>query len=881
MRMLILLLAFILLLGVFCLPAAAAAPARLKAAFTSEHIPVDGSDGGPWASAEASEIAHAKRGDAAAPAQTDTRGSLRALWDGERLYLLVSVRDATPAYSGLANPGRERSGGGYNFFTQKTDPDTYRSEDGVEFSLDFWNDKGGKFEDDDGLFTVTREGLLTYERNGMVVNHSSVHAMETNREYSDRIAAWAVREHEDGSGYNVFLCLELFGTAQVNGTLIGLDVMIGDSPADGLPRTARVYWSHEDDRLPAGSQDDNTDWGEIELDGWNGQDPFPYDDWKLRTRLRWLDSASFVKGVWTPETQEGLDEAAAAAKAALESGDRETVNKASEALEAAVAALRWGDTRYPDPMDLSAETTLPNIYAFFDGRAVAGPQDWAARRSEILDLAQFYEYGYKPPMPDGISIGTIRWTNGGFDWATFVTQPAGWVIPVTVAYGEKTETIEYTLALPEKTDRPAPVLLSFGADSAGLLQGGVAVLEVPASVTTDDRNDPWRSRAGTLRSFFPYRRNGDLHEISNEMLAALGCSIGVDVLEKLASENLPIGTAGAAADLIDPGKLAVSGFSINGKYAFVSAVFDERIDVCIPAAAGATGPAVWRYNMNYPQGGNRYSWGLLSGGELLADSVRHNPGRTIELFRRFLTPGRFYAREGSDYGYGCRLPFDQEELVASLVLTPRQGTERPRAIVLEHTVDDVADQSQGDALSLEIAKSVYEWLGFRGEDYVKFCFRRSGGHGTESWQTAYIAEYLNWYFYDTPMSAAADALLNTDPFAADVIDGQDGWERNYGGLRAVAPWLDSGPDPVPVMESRAEGQGDGSPSQGEETPQSSAPAEQAEETARPEAPQTPEPTDSPNPAPRAKGPGALVAAALGVLVLGGAVLAAVLKKRKK
>ena len=105
-------------------------------------------------------------------------------------------------------------------------------------------------------------------------------------------------------------------------------------------------------------------------------------------------------------------------------------------------------------------------------------------------------------------------------------------------------------------------------------------------------------------------------------------------------------------------------------------------------------------------------------------------------------PGRFYAREGSDYGYGCRLPFDQEELVASLVLAPRQGSERPRAIVLEHTVDDYADQSQGDALSLEIAKSVYTWLGYRAEDYVKFCFRKAGGHGTDGWQTGYIAEYL-------------------------------------------------------------------------------------------------------------------------------------------
>ncbi len=873
MKMLSVLLIVLVLLGLCCLPAAAAAPARLRAGFTTETIPIDGSDGGPWASAETSGIGNAKKGDAPAPVETDARGSLRALWDGEKLYLLVQVWDGTPAFSGLSNPGRERSAGGYNFFTQKNDPNTYACEDGVEFSLDFWNDKCAKFQDDDGLFTVTREGLLTYELNGMVVNHSCLHAMESNREYSNRIASWAVHEREDGSGYNVCLVLELFGTALDNGTRIGLDVMIGDSPADGQPRTARVYWSHIDGALPAGTQDYSADWGEIELGGWNGEDPFPYDDWKLRNRLRWLQSPSFVKGVWTPETQAALDAAQAAAEAALETGDKEAVDRASEELEAAVAGLRWGDTRYPDPMDLPVETTLPNIYEFFDGRAVAGPEDWAERRAEILDLAQFYEYGYKPPMPDSIAIGAIRWTDGGFDWAAFANQPAGWVIPVAVTYGGKTETIEYTLALPEHTDRPAPVLLSFGADSAGFLSRGIAVLDVPASVTTDDRNDPWLNRmtggnrAGTLRSFFPYRRDGDLHEISNEMLAALGCSIGIDALEKLAAEGTALGTAGTASALIDPGRLAVNGFSIYGKYAFVSAVFDERIDICIPAAAGATGPAIWRYDMNYPRGGNLYSWGLVPGGELLADSIRHNPGRTTELFRRFLTPGRFYAREGSDYGYGCRLPFDQEELVASLVLAPRQGSERPRAIVLEHTVDDYADQSQGDALSLEIAKSVYTWLGYRAEDYVKFCFRRSGGHGTDPWQTGCIADYLNWYFFDEPMADAAAETLNTDPFAADIIDGQDGWERNYGGLKAVAPWLEDGPKPVPVADSKAEAA-------------SAAPTKAPEPTRTPAA--TPEPTTSPLPAPKAeKGPGALIAAVLGVLILGGAALGLALKKRKK
>lgn len=796
--MIALILAVILLLGL-SLTAFAAAPAELNANFTAEPIAVDGVMEGAWDTSEIAEIAHAKRGDAAAPTETETAGTLRALWDGERLYLLVDVFDATPAYSGLENPPSGRSAGGYNFFTNQNDPNTYASEDGVEFSLDFWNDKGGKFEDDDGLFTVTREGALTYEVNAMVLNHSSLHAMEGNREYSGRITAWAAREHEDGSGYTVEVCIELAGAALQNGTRIGLDVMIGDSPASGQPRTARVFWSHEDDSFPAQSQDYNRDWGEIVLSGWDGEAPFAYDEWKITNRLRWLDSVSFVKGVWSPETQAALDEARAEAEAVLGCGDRARVDAASEALEAAVAGLRWADTRYPDPMDLPVETTLPNIYEFFDGTPVTGVSDWAARRAEILDLAQFYEYGYKPAGPDKISIGAIRWSDGGFDWTTWVNTPPGWVIPVSVTYGEKTETINYTLALPEGLDHPAPVLLSFGADSANYLAGGIAVLEVPTTVTTDDRNDPWLNaatggnRPGTLRSFFPYHRDGDLNEISNEMLAALGASIGIDALELLVSGNYLLGTAGKAGNFIDPEKLAVSGFSINGKYAFVSAVFDERIDVCIPGAAGATGPAVYRYNMNYPEGCNHYSWGDLSGGELLADTIRHNPGRTTELFRRFLVPGRFYAREGSDYGYGCRLPYDHEELVASLALAPRQGEERPRAIVLEHTIDDNADQSQGDALSLEIAKTVYSWLGYEADDYVKFCFRDSGGHGTEPWQTVMIAQYLNWYFYDIPMPPATAELLNRDPFGDDIVDGVDGWTRNYGGLSAVAPWVDDAP----------------------------------------------------------------------------------------
>ena len=66
---------------------------------------------------------------------------------------------------------------------------------------------------------------------------------------------------------------------------------------------------------------------------------------------------------------------------------------------AAFAGLRWRDTTYPDPHDLPALQTIPNAFTFFDktkgtNGMVTNAAEWAERKQEILDLAQFYEYGY-------------------------------------------------------------------------------------------------------------------------------------------------------------------------------------------------------------------------------------------------------------------------------------------------------------------------------------------------------------------------------------------------------------------------------------------------------------------------------------------------------
>lgn len=707
-------------------------------------------------------IDNAKNAAANADVVTATNGELRSVWDGRTLYLLVEVNDSTPSFNATLPAWGTSSA--TNF-------------DGVEFAIDFWNDKVDKFEDDEGIFTISRDGKLTYVPNFGVVNHQSVHAFQNGREYTNRIKDFKVVATP--TGYTVELALQIHGAPLQNGTSFGIETMIQDSPANTTARTARVFWSHNDNAYPASNQERPLDWGVVTLAGWDGSAPFAFNNWNLTDRIRWVQSTSLVKGVWNAATDAELQAALADGQAtlasvgaAIDAGAQTAVDTAANRLVAAIRNLRWVDTKYPDPMDLPSRFSLPDPWTFFDGDPVQSPGEWwgpAGRRAELLDLAQFYEYGYKPAPPDSITLNSV--TGSG-------NSP---VINVTLTYGAKLANMAFTLNLPSPaqlaasghTDGPVPVLLGFGASTTDYLNAGIAVLAVPSSVTTDDRNNPWGTRSGTFRTFFPYTRNGDPNEISNEMGAAWGASRAIDVLELIVANQTPLLARGPAHTLVAADKLAVTGFSINGKYAFVSAVFDDRIDICIPGAAGSTGPAPYRY-ISY---GHVYSWGSSGGGEVMGDTIRHNPGRTTELFRRFLEPGRFYLRKPGAWGYGDRLPFDQNDLVATLA---------PRALVLNHTIDDYGNNSEGDALSLTVAKLTYRWLGYNADALLKFNFRPSGGHGEDSAQRQRAAQYINHTFYGTPLPPATATTLDTNPFLNDGA-----YDTYFGGLATIAPWKNS------------------------------------------------------------------------------------------
>ncbi|MBP5600115.1 MAG: hypothetical protein J6X48_07595, partial [Lachnospiraceae bacterium] len=587
-----------------------------------------------------------------------------------------------------------------------------------------------------------------------------------------------------------------------------------DVPVTELKKSADIFFSHNQDSLYKDYDHEHAravDWGTITLTGWNGEE-FAYSDWGIKKALEYIDSLAFPKGVYTSESQARLDAAIEKGKVVLSSNykNKEIARNVTKELKDALKNLKWADTRYPDPSDLPRQNTLPNTYKFFNSeKIVTNNAEWEARRKEILDLAQFYEYGYKPEY-DKLEITKAeahkagdkkqRWSNSQGKWVDDGTYDKSAIsITAKVTVGNKSKDITFDVAMPSDNQivssghegKKLPIVLSFDGEIAAYSGAGLAQITVPSVVSDTRTNDyAWVKRTGTFYDLYPFERNGEgaLKEVSNEMASAWAASLVIDALQ-MCNESENEAFKNAVKD-VDVDKYAVTGFSINGKYAFVAGVFDDRIDVVIPGASGATGTSPWRYvyrGQEYDWSGTAYegagvdSYQVAGGTELMAHSVRHNRVRTTELFRHFLNPGHFTEYEDGAYGYGTRLPFDQNDLVATLA---------PRALIIENTVNDYNDGCTSDCLSAEIAKSVYNNLGYDADDLIKFNLRnlKTGDpHGSDSAQRGRSAEYLNYYFFGTSMSEGTASYLNQDPFALKISNDktQTPYDYYWGGFNTI------------------------------------------------------------------------------------------------
>jgi hypothetical protein len=772
--------------------------AQVQAAFTSKPITIDGVKEAAWDAAPSYPIVH--KFNAAMTADTPAaaaQGSLRLLWDGPVLYLLVEVTGDT-TQSDAETPNWNRS---------SYDPNT----DGLFVFMDVFNDQWGIETDTQGVFFLSANPTLasvTSYNNGAIPSLGSFFN-PNNQDYSTRLKAFKASGYKSGSGinytYEIALQIEGWGdewNRQLkNGAQIGLEVGVFDQGNSFAWLSKTQYFAGREgaSNLPNSERIRNRDWGVVTLSGWNGAERFAYSGWRADEAIRFWNSKSNPGGsgdsgddslVWTAKSKARMIAAKNSYKELKDSLKATPAQKTAAVIEVckAFAGLRWTDTKFPDPHDLPASHALPNIWQFFDKTKgqkgmVANKRDWEERKREILELAQFYEYGYKPKLGTDytISITENKYIGDGNPSVVARVQP-------TNAHftGGVEQDVSISITLPSNAPEGQKAPISFGGNWTA---NGLAYVAFP-NWAWDVRTDAgaWGNpnRAGVFYKLFPYTRNSISADSSILIANTTAVSIYLDILHRAAAENPKL------AAKIDPDRAVTKGFSIGGKNAFVAAVFDERVKAVVCGGAGATGPANWRYNAQgqeydlsdtifYSAGAERI---IAHGTEGPGNSYRHNRVRETELFRHFMPYGHMYKHEEGSYAYGAysRLPFDQALLVATLA--------PDRAIIIDTNLNDYNDGSMTDNMSLEIAKSVYRTLGANADNFVKFnngnYVSRGDPHGFAS--AAVEGKYLSDFFFKTQTLTDAEAdRLNMDPYALKVSNNktQSPYDYYWGGYNTI------------------------------------------------------------------------------------------------
>jgi endo-1,4-beta-xylanase len=743
---------FCIVLAAGCLPLAQAQSKTLSAVFTPAPVLVDGHPEEAWSKADASDIAICMNAQRTAQL-TDCKvsGTVRAMWNGPLLYLLVDVTDSDIT----ASP-----------------QETKRS--GVQVYVDQYDDKFPKFEEDDGYFAISATGQQTGNRtNAGLPYYPAV--------WSTHLQSFAAAPRVDSQGnrigYTVEAAWSIGDLPLRNGTKLGIEFVINAVSSAANANPYQVYWSSGNNK----GTNDNTMWGDVILAGYDGASPMPLNTFMLQQNIRKATPASssatgLVRGIWTDES--GVDRALAAAEDALKGATAQSaIDTANRGLDTALHGLRRRG-KYPDPYDLPAVNNLPDPFTFLDGSKVRSIADWEKRRVEIKDLAMYYEFGSMPVPPESLTATSIPNAGGPSNSRS---------IAVTIQNGGKTASFAPVLYLPAAGAAPYPVIveMSFRASAPpnrAFIEGGYAVLSIPTTdnpafgakgVASDDAN-----HTGAFYTLYPYRldRDGDDHGVL--VAWAWGASRGVDALQYLAAHDADY------SNLLDLKKLVVTGFSRWGKAALLAGLLDDRFLVTAPGGSGSGGAAPYRYDSfgNRPfraaPYGNVYPWGRSTGAETMGDHVRHQTHNSNEMIRRFLndmmpTPVEPRMYRTTTQGYGERLPFDHHEIIAAIA---------PRAVIIDNTNDDYADNAEGDAIGYEGAKPVYQFLGVP-QNLALDIYMGGGGHSLKPAQAVNIVNFANMALFGNSLAGDVKKQLTSDPYLAAGT-----YERYYGGLQTMMPW---------------------------------------------------------------------------------------------
>ncbi len=395
----------------------------------------------------------------------------------------------------------------------------------------------------------------------------------------------------------------------------------------------------------------------------------------------------------------------------------------------------------PDFNALPKRNELPDPMTFLDGRPVRTAADWTRRRQEILDLSEKYVWGKVPPVPtiartivesehhgDGYTVRNLR----------FLFGP-----------GEK-GSLRARVIIPDGTGS-MPVLIN--SDLLGWAPELIRRGYISAGYAGNDFMDD----AAPLDALYPG------YDFALLPRRAWCASLVVDYLYTLPQ--------------VDRKRIAIFGYSRNGKMISIAAALDPRITAVIAGSTGVGGVLPWR------------ATGERGSGESIESTTREFP-------TWFAPQLRFFA------GREDRLPVDGNLLAAIIA---------PRPLLMEWGNNDEVSSTWGNEQTYYSALKVYQLLGvphristmrvpgFHGANDEGACLDwldMQFGRTDRPWVNNLIFQW-DWNRWRTATKQSVnlalfkphqpdDLLTLTD---GDSIQSVDQWQTKSGHLRKSIDWM--------------------------------------------------------------------------------------------
>lgn len=395
----------------------------------------------------------------------------------------------------------------------------------------------------------------------------------------------------------------------------------------------------------------------------------------------------------------------------------------------------------PDFDALPRANFLPDPFQFHDGRKVTMPGDWPARRAEIRALFEQYVLGTFPPKPTLAKVVPLGETPG----KGYVTRN------VRLEFGPQGKaTMRVQVTIPDGRG-PFPVMLT-----PSLAGWGPAVIRrgyISAGYAANDFMDD----AAALKELYPE------YDFAALPRRAWAVQVVLDYLETLPQ--------------LDGKRIAMFGYSRDGKMATIAAALDDRIAAVIAGSTGVGGVLPWR----------------LSGERGMGEGIES----TTRMFPTWFAPQlRFFS------GHEDRLPVDANLLVALIA---------PRACLLEYGLNDEVSNVWADEQCYHSALKVYSALGqpdrlgvlrvpgFHGANDQEACFDWLDfqfGRSTRAWRNDLL---FTWDFDQWLKNSGERVDLNRFPSrdATDLLIGANGatvastaeWEKQAAEIRKSIEWM--------------------------------------------------------------------------------------------